>query len=238
VIPDGDATLRAAVAPFPAVTGTVALGELVGLRRLYAALRYERALLPFYDRLGPATRTVGPELYRWDLRGMHHVNLDLLASLLDRVTARREGGRFAGPCPRSGSVLRCNSADGWNHPQVTEQILDGVAHRCVFAHPQDQSRLIFEVANVPPSQFVLGAVGIDDRVILPGAAAVDSLWEFQPDQRDRPALVQHIVAPNRVGATPYRMALGNVAGSLRITVTASNAGARHFCFTAAFTSSP
>ncbi len=234
IVTDEAPELVAAVAPVPAVWGAQSMHDVGAFRRLYVVANAQGPIGPYEARLGRPTATLGPNVVSWTLDGLRTVRFDLTAELLDHTTARREGGRFDGPCPRVGNVLRCNSTDDWNHPHVAEHTMAGVAVRCVHAHPQDQSALIFETHAIPSAQWLVGMVGMNDHAINATGASVENHVTFTPTDGG-PVIVTDIIAPNRAGATPYRLALGGHPGTLRFSITTANAGARQYCFTAVAT---
>ena len=234
IIADEAPEIVAALAPVPAVWGTPPIRDLGGFRRLYVLSHGEGPLSPYEARLGTPTSTLAPNAVRWDLDGLRNIHFDITTDALDHATARREGGRFAGPCPRVGNQFHCNSTDDWNHPRVDEHPLGGVSVRCLFSHPQENSQLIYEIENLPRSRFLVGVVGLDDRVYFPAGSPVNNHITFTPSD-GAPVIEADANAPNRVGATPYRIALGGHPGRLRFAISTPNAGARSYCFTAVAT---
>ena len=233
VVSDEAPELVAAVSPVPAVWGAPPLRDLTGFRRLYVVANAEGPLGPYEARLGRPTSIVGANALRWDLDGLRNVHFDITNELLDHVTARREGGRFEGPCPRLGTVMHCNSTDDWNHPRVDDHAIGSTPVHCLFAHPQEQSRLIFE-ANIPSARWLVGIVGMDDHAFFVGGYPVENHITFTPSDGG-PAVQTEVVAPSRLGPTPYRIALGGHPGHLKFSITTANAGARQYCFTAVAT---
>jgi hypothetical protein len=238
VVTDEAPELLAAAAPVPALYGTPPLDDLAGLRRLYVVAPGPAALVPYLVRLGAPAATFGPAARRWDLAGVATVRLDLATTLLDRVTARREGGVHEGPCPRSGGVLQCRTADEhWNSVRAESHTFDGVSVTCIFAHPQADGRLVLEARDLPPARTLVGAAGIDDvGARHPAGAPVSNRIRFEPAPGAGGAPVERtFTVPNRRGAVPYRLDLGGRAGTLTFTITTPDAGARQYCFTARLT---
>jgi hypothetical protein len=235
VVTEESRDLLGRLAPLPAVIGMAPLDELKGFRRLYVAAAAEGSFGPFAARLGTPSARLGTGARRWDLEGIATVHWSLADALLERVQARREGGAHDGPCVREGTQLRCSSPDVWNHLRAENHAMDGVPIRCVFAHPQEQSRLVLEAHEVPAGRMLVGIVGLDDAAIHAHGAPVVNHIRFEPEGGGAPVELD-VVAPNQRGVTPYRLDLGGRGGSISFAITTRNAGARSYCFTAFVTS--
>jgi hypothetical protein len=216
------------------VWGNVPLNDLDAFRRLYVLGTSEAQVVPFEARFGPPTEAFAPNALRWNLTGIGMIVWDLTDHLLDSAVARRDGGAVNGPCTRNGDHLRCSSPDDWNHVRVATHTMGGSALRCVFAHPQENSRLVIEVPNAPVARALVGVVGIDDAAFSPSGAPVENRVRFVPTGGG-PPVERVVVTPNRIGVTPYRLDLGNRGGTISYTITASSAGARHYCFVGTLT---
>ncbi len=235
IVADEAPELVALVRPVPGLWGVPPLGDLTGVRRLYAMAPGEAALLPFFARLGPAAPFRGDaRVRRWDVADAHlgRVVFNALDAIGTGVQARREGGVDEGPCPPEGGQLMCQGAP-WNHVGIEAHHFEGVELRCVFAHPQADGRLVLELSNIPPARAVVGVMGIDDAGYHPGGAPVNARVEYRAE--GSAPVVREYVAQNRRGATPWRIDVPHRPAAATITVTTANAGARQFCFTFAAT---
>ena len=75
---------------------------------------------------------------------------------------------------------------------------------------------------------------MDDHAYFVGGYPVANHVTFTPSD-GAPVVETDIVAPSRVGPTPYRIPLGGHPGQLKFSITTENAGARQYCFTAVAT---
>lgn len=231
VINDEAPELLALAAPVPALWGNPPLDDLRGLRRLYVLAPTRAALGPFQARLGEGRRVGGDaRAMVWDIEEAHlgATVFNAAQHLGTQVQARREGGVDDGPCPADGNLLTCHGPP-WNHIQVGPHHFDGAEVACIFAHPQADGRLIFDVAGIPPARSVVGIVGVDDGGYFPEGADVTVHFEYRAD--GHAAVVRDIVGRNKRGLTPYRVEVPRAAATAQLTVTTPNAGARQFCFT-------
>jgi hypothetical protein len=232
IVPEDAREISDQLAPLATVPGNAStLNDLSGFRRLYVIARGPEGFVPYEARLGTATRSFDTAARSWDLAGIANVRFDITAELADHVHASRDGGVTNGPCVRDGAILHCHSPDDWNHLRVEEHPIGGTMVRCLFAHPQADSRLVIEVPDLPPARFLVGIYGIDDRGYSPAGAPVRNQLHFEP-RGGGPAIERELLAVNKRGENAYRVDLGNRAGALRFTITTPNAGARQYCFTA------
>ncbi|MBL8603958.1 MAG: hypothetical protein JNK72_18670 [Myxococcales bacterium] len=232
VITDEAPELVAAAAPMAAVWGGINTDDLGPVRRVYGLGNTVAALAPLLGRFGPGQTLYGDgRAVMWELATIHgaRVVFDANLGVGTRITAQREGGADAGPCPYDGTArLVCNGPD-WNQPRVEEHHFDGVALTCLYAHPQADGRLVFTFTDIAPARAVMGAFGIDDAGIFPGGADVTAEVIWQPE--GRPRVRQVLVAHNVKGVTPYRFEVPRAAARATVSITTPNAGARQFCFT-------
>ncbi len=231
VVVDEAPELVAMVRPTPSLWGTAPLGDLTGVRRLYALAPTEAGLAPFFARLGPAAPFRGDvRVRRWDLADAHlgRVLFNALESVGEKLQAHRDGGADAGPCPADSGHLACHGPP-WNTVEVQPHHFEGAELRCVFAHPQADGALMLEFSDLPPARAISGIIGIDDTGYHPNAAAVNARIEYRA--AGAPTVTRELVAPNRHGVTPWRIQVPRAPATATIRVTTANAGARQFCFT-------
>jgi hypothetical protein len=230
VINDEAPELLALASPVPALWGNPPLDDLRGIRRLYVLASSHAALGPFQARLGEGRRVGDARTMAWDIEEAHlgATVFNAAQHLGTQVQARREGGVDDGPCPVDGNLLTCHGAP-WNHIQVGPHHFEGAEVACIFAHPQADGRLIFEVTGIPPARSVVGIVGVDDGGYFPEGADVTMHVEYRAD--GHAAVVRDIVGRNKRGLTAYRVEVPRAAATAQLTVTTPNAGARQFCFT-------
>ncbi len=222
--------LMTAARPMMSLHGIPAMDDLTGFRRLYAVGHDANALAPFLARLGTPTRRFSENAVGWDLAGLSRIVFDLGRDFLsEHVRVERVGGVHAGPCPRATGFMQCRG-EPWNHLRVEPHPMGGMQVPCVFAHPQADGRLVIELDHVPAARWMVGVVGMDDRAYFAAGAPVENRIRFEPDRGA--AVERTVVAPNRIGATPFRIELGGRAGRVRFTITTRNAGARQYCFAA------
>ncbi len=217
--------------PVATVWGQLPLDDLRGVRRLYGLAPQEAQLAPLIGRFGPG-RTLGPDGrgHAWDLVAERtgRVLFDVNTAFGERVTARREGGDDAGPCPFVAHRLVCRGPD-WNQLRIETHRFDGGDMPCLYAHPHPGGDLVIELGAVPPARAVVGAYGIDDAGHFPAGTDVTLriLWQAE----GHPTAEHVLVAHNRKGVTGYRFEVPHAAARATLTVSTANAGARQFCFT-------
>ena len=231
VVVDEAPELVAMVRPTPSLWGMPPLGDLTGVRRLYALAPTEAGLAPFFARLGPAAPFRGDvRVRRWDLADQHlgRVVFDALEAVGDKLQAHRDGGADAGPCPADAGHLACHGPP-WNTVEVQSHHFEGAELRCVFAHPQADGTLVLEFNGLPPAHAIGGIIGIDDTGYHANAAAVNARVEYRAT--GAPPITREFVAPNKHGVTPWRIQVPHAPATATIRVTTANAGARQFCFT-------
>ncbi len=231
IVADEAPELVALVRPTPSLWGVPPLGDLAGVRRLYAMAPTEAGLTPFFARLGPATPYRGDaRVRRWEVTDGHlgRVVFNALESIGDKIQAHRDGGADGGPCPAEGDHLACHGPP-WNTVEVQAHHFEGAELRCVFAHPQADGALVLEFGDLPPARSLAGVVGIDDAGYHANAADVRARLVYRP--AGSAMITRELVAPNRHGVTPWRIEVPRAAASATLTITTANAGARQFCFT-------
>lgn len=230
-VADESPSTLAALAPLPALAGFAPMDDLRGVRQVFALGGTPGSLAPWYARFGPG-RALDAEgrAVTWEIPGRHlaQVSYDANAALLDRVTARREGGADAGECPREGGRLVCRGPE-WNALRAEPHTFDGAVLPCVYAHPHPDGTLVVVFEQVPPSRVLVGTVGIDDVAWFPEGAPVNVDVQFAPVEG--PAVPLRLVAPNRKGVTPYRLEVPERAGSVVWRISSPNISSRQLCFT-------
>lgn len=231
IVTDEAPELVALVRPTPSLWGVPPLGDLSGVRRLYALAPNEAALTPFFARLGPAEPFHGDaRVRRWDVSDAHlgRVVFNALDSVGDKLQAHREGGADDGPCPADSGHLACHGPP-WNTVEVQTHHFDGAELRCVFAHPQADGALVLALNDLPPAHAISGVVGIDDTGYHATAAAVNVRVEYHAS--GAAPITRELVAPNKHGVTAWRIPVPHAPATATIRLTTANAGARQFCFT-------
>jgi len=223
--------LVAMAAPVATVWGALPLDDLRGVRRVYGLAPQAAQLATLMGRFG-AGREFGPggRGRVWDLPAEHtgRVLFDVNTAFGERVTARREGGDDAGPCPFVNHRLVCRGPD-WNQPRIETHRFDGGEMACLYAHPHPGGTLVFDLTAVPPARVVVGAFGIDDAGHFP--AGTDVTMRVQWQAEGHPAAEHVLVARNRKGVTGYRFVVPHAAARATLTISTPDAGARQFCFT-------
>lgn len=231
VLTDEAPELVALASPVAAVWGSVALDDLHGVRRLYGIAPAEAQLATLIGRFGPgAVLGPGARARRWDLPAEHtgRVVFDVATALSDRVTAHRDGGEDAGPCPFANGRLVCHGPD-WNQLRVETHRFDGGDMACLYAHPHPDGTLVVELNGVPPARALVGAFGIDDAGYFPAGTDVTLALVWRAE--GHPEATHTLVARNRKGVTGYRFEVPHAAARATLTISTPNAGARQFCFT-------
>lgn len=231
LVADESAEALGALAPVPAIWGFTPMDDLSGVRRVYALGGTVGALAPYYARFGPG-RALDREgrAIAWDLaaQSLARVTYDANAAFLDRADARREGGAEGGPCPREGARRVCRGPE-WNSLRVEPHTFDGAVMPCVYAHPHADGALVVVFEQVPASRALVGTVGIDDVAIFPDGAPVNIELSFTP--AGGAPVRRALVAPNRRGVTPYRVALPEQPGTAVWRIATPNIASRQLCFT-------
>ncbi len=231
VITDETTSLAALVRPVPQLTGIPTLPDARGVERLYALAPTEAAMGPLFARFGPAAPFAGDKrARRWDLVRQHlaRVNWSAAEQLGAGLQARREGGSSNGACTFDGTRLVCPGED-WLHVHVPTLRFEDVELRCVFAHPHQDGRLFVDLTGIPPSHTLVGVVGVTDTGYFPAAAPVTMRVEYRAE--GAPVVTRDVVAPNRRGVTPYRIDVPHAPATATLTISATDTGARQFCFT-------
>jgi hypothetical protein len=235
MVADEAPELLALARPVAGVWGVPPMGDLKGVRRVYAMATTASGLAPFFVRFGPGEPFANDvRVRRWNIEALklsHQVfnASDVIGTALQ---GHREGGAAEGPCTPEPGRLAC-AGDPWNAIVFEPHHFDGIELSCIYAHPHEGGRVVLELTGLPPADALVGVVGIDDAGFHAGAASVTFHIEYHPE--GLPAIIHEEIAPNRKGLIAWRVAVPHKPATATISVSAPNAGARQFCFTFAST---
>jgi hypothetical protein len=127
------------------------------------------------------------------------------------------------PCPWLGDRFDCAQAD-WTWVGPTVQTFDSQPHRCVWMHPVDDGEVVLSYEGLSGTH-VTGWYGLTDyAVALPGGGPVRMRLSAGSE-------IGRFRAHDQRGRRPVRFKFpDDHDGTLEISISASRAGGRHFCW--------
>lgn len=161
------------------------------------------------------------ELFQLD--APDRVVLDLMDSIRTARVTVQARGEDPVECPWSADRFDCPDAD-WTWVGATTQVFAGEPQQCVWMHPVDGADVAIEFPVVSGTH-VTGWYGLTDYAVsIPDGSPV-RMALVAGSERER------FRAHRQTGRRPLEFELPeDYSGPLRIVVSASRAGVRHFCW--------
>ncbi len=133
-------------------------------------------------------------------------------------------------CPWQKDRFQC-STGGWNYVGEVFFKIDAQYRRCIWAHPTNDAKLVIRIPDVKLGRELTGHHGLLDDAINNFPTGAPVTMTIAIDDK----VVKTLVRPNIRGWAHFRIDTSSKAGqrsTLTFTVSTTNAGGRHYCFSA------